>query len=384
MLVSHPRNRSAPRALALALALVFTSPCLARAAGEPDAGDETHPPLPGPAPRLSIGGIMAATYQWQEASGQSVDGGVVTIRPEIEFELSDRDLLHLTFALARGNGINDVSGFALSPVAKDVEQDLRDVNGSGRDSIQRLWYRRTMDAGTGTLVFTGGIIDSTEYLDQNAFANDEYTQFLNEAFVNAPVGFFPSYAPGVALEWADGPWSASGSVMRVSENDDGNDYVHAGVQVARTVENALGAGTYRLTVSWADDGFLDAAGQETEGRLAFVASADQMLSATTGAWARAGWQDDAAAVTHEWMISGGLDLCGEAWGRPADTAGIGLGWLEGGNGELQSTWLAEAYVRFALTDAIAFSVDAQYVDDDLGAAGGRDGPIFGLRLTYEF
>ena len=35
-----------------------------------------------------------------------------------------------------------------------------------------------------TLGATGGIIDSTDYLDENAFANDEYTQFMSEALVN--------------------------------------------------------------------------------------------------------------------------------------------------------------------------------------------------------
>ena len=31
---------------------------------------------------------------------------------------------------------------------------------------------------------TGGIIDSTVYVDNNEFANDQDSQFMNEAFVN--------------------------------------------------------------------------------------------------------------------------------------------------------------------------------------------------------
>ncbi len=53
---------------------------------------------------------------------------------------------------------------------------------------------------------TGGIIDSTDYVDENAYANDEYTQFMNEALVNGPNGFAPSYDIGGAVEWEIGIW----------------------------------------------------------------------------------------------------------------------------------------------------------------------------------
>jgi porin len=364
-----------------------TLPAAARqAAPDPAAPDAAAaPPLERSIEdRLTIGGIMAGTYQFQSASGENVDGGVVTVRPTIEFELSDRDLLHLTFGLAGGNAINDVSSFALSPLAKDVEQDLRDVNGSGRDYIQTAWYQHTTEFGGGSLAIVGGIIDSTEYLDQNAFANDQYTQFMNEAFVNAPVGFYQSYSPGVALAWTDETWSVNASFMRVEENDAGRDFLHAGLQVGYRTENALGEGNYRVTLTWADREFLDPTGTTNEGRLGIVASVDQMVSETAGVWARLGTQDDAAAVTHEWMITGGLDLRGDSWGRPQDNAGLGLGWLDGGNTGVESTFVAEAYVRFALTDAIAFSLDAQYMDDRVAMGPGLDGAILGARLTYEF
>lgn len=357
----------------------------------PAAAGQDAPGIPEPAPlkrsiedRLTISGVMAGTYQFQAASGENLDGGIVTVRPTIEFELSDRDLLHLTFGLAGGNAINDVTSFALNPLAKDAEQDLKDINGSGRDYIQTAWYQHTTDFAGGSLAIVGGIIDSTEYLDQNSFANDEYNQFLNEAFVNAPVGFFQSYSPGVALAWTGDAWSVNASLMRVAENDDGEDFLHAGIQFGYRTENALGEGNYRVTMSWADSKFLDATGTTEEGRLAIVGSVDQMVSETVGVWGRLGMQDDAAAITHEWMLTGGVDVRGDGWGRPQDNAGLGLGWLDGGNAGVESTFVAEAYVRFALTEDIAFSLDAQYMDDSVAMGDGLDGAIFGARLTYEF
>lgn len=73
-------------------------------------------------------------------------------------------------------------------------------------------------------------MDSTDYLDGNEYANDEYTQFMNEALVNSGSYGLPSYAPGAALEWAAGPWSLNAIGMNVAENDDGNNFNFWGVQ----------------------------------------------------------------------------------------------------------------------------------------------------------
>ena len=57
---------------------------------------------------------------------------------------------------------------------------------------------------------TGGIIDSTVYVDNNEFANDQDSQFMNEAFVNSANAAFPSYDLGGAAEFASGQWSVNG------------------------------------------------------------------------------------------------------------------------------------------------------------------------------
>lgn len=66
----------------------------------------------------------------------------------------------------------------LSPWAADLEDDLKDINGCGRDYLLTAWYRHGFSlAQDNRLNITLGIIDSTDFLDNNAYANDEYTQF---------------------------------------------------------------------------------------------------------------------------------------------------------------------------------------------------------------
>ncbi|MFK7959639.1 MAG: carbohydrate porin [Phycisphaerales bacterium] len=334
---------------------------------------------------LTVSGIIVGAYQFQEVSGAGENAGAITIRPSFDLAVSDLDHFHATVALAGGNQVNDVSPFSIAPWAADLEDDLRDINGSGRDFLQTAWYRRTFGFEGGSLNIIGGIIDSSEYLDQNAFANDEYVHFMNEVFVNSSQNFLPSYDVGLAMELSSGAWSVNAAVMRVSENEDGNDHLFAGVQVGHRSENAFGEVNHRLTVSWTDDECLDPSGMDTEGLLGLTYSYDQMVSEHLGIWARAGLQDDSAAVAHDMLVSLGLHLGGSAWGRPQDELGVGYGWLEGGNTGVDRTQVAEAYMRFGLGGSIAATLDVQYIDDAYDmAANDVDGLVLGGRLTVEF
>ena len=83
-----------------------------------------------------------------------------------------------------------------------------------------VWYKHTLEFGDdNALGLTGGIIDSTAYIDENAYANDEYTQFMNEALVSGPNGFAPSYDIGGEVEWELGRWAIKGVGMNIGEND---------------------------------------------------------------------------------------------------------------------------------------------------------------------
>ena len=171
------------------------------------------------------------------------------------------------------------------------------------------------------LGLSGGIIDATDYVDENAYANDEYTQFLNEALVNGPNGFFPSYDVGGAVEWEAGNWDITAVGMNIGENDDGNSFNFLGGQIEYRLDTYLGKANYRLILDTTSKAFLSEAENLTSRSAAFLAF-DQDLGDHFGAWIRFGVQDDKALVDYTYLLSGGLQIRGNLWGRQREHIGI--------------------------------------------------------------
>jgi len=339
--------------------------------------------------RFSIGGVIAGSMQCQSLSGNSgADNdcnGALPLQPEASFRATGRDEFFVKAGFASGNGLNDKSPFILAPWAADLQDDVKDINGSGRDYLLTAWYRHTFSLRQeSTLDATIGLIDATDYLDENAYSNDEYTQFMNEALVNGPNAFLPSYDTGGALVWNTGPWSLRGVIMDVNENDDGNDYTFYGAQLGYTLQSKLGEGNYRLLVDHTSDDFFDDRGESMHCRTSFLFSFDQQLGDVVGAFLRFGWQDDSAAVNYDAIWSGGINISGNPWKRDDDNIGLGYAYLDGGNLDISRSQVAEAYYRFVINTYLALSADIQYMKDDLINTDNPAGFMYGLRLTAEF
>jgi porin len=339
--------------------------------------------------RFSIGGILAGSMQCQRLSGTSgADNecdGALPLQPEVSIRPTDSDELFVKLGFANGNGLNGKSPFALAPWAADLHDDVKDINGSSRDYLLTAWYQHTFALRQdSTLDAAIGIIDATDYLDENAYANDEYTQFMNEALVNGSNAFLPSYDTGGALVWNTGPWSLRGVVMNVNENDDGNDFTFYGTQLGYTLQSELGEGNYRVLVDRTSEDFLDGNGESRHKRASILFSFDQQLGNVVGAFLRFGWQDDDAAVKYDAIWSGGIDISGGPWNRAEDNIGLGYAYLNGGNLAIRQSQVAEAYYRFVINDYLALSADIQYMKDDLRNQENPAGFIYGLRLTAEF
>jgi len=153
---------------------------------------------------LSIGGTAATATQCQVVSGapdaDSLCRGAVVVQPMLSYGLGARDELFVKLGFAAGNGLNQVSPWVLAPWAADLDDNVEDINGSGRSYLLTAWYKHDFAVNDAAAVATTfGLFDSTDYLDQNAYANDEYTQFMNEALTNAGNYQLSSYAPGVAI-----------------------------------------------------------------------------------------------------------------------------------------------------------------------------------------
>lgn len=334
--------------------------------------------------KLSVGGVLAGVYQIMDVEADDLGergGGALSLQPEFSFRPTERDELFTKLGFAIGNGLDEFFPSVLRPWAAALEDQVKNINGSGRDYLLTAWYKHTFDLGRGgRLGLAAGLIDATEYLDVNAFANDEYTQFMSEALVNGPNGFFPSYDLGGALEWDSGSVEFRAVVMAVNSNKDGNAYQFYGIQFDYKVETPLGKGTYRLILDGTSDDFLDPGGEGTESRSAAILSLDQELGDTIGVFVRIGTQEDDAAVNFKNLFSGGLNISGELWGRERDNVGIGYAFLNGGNLDIDYSQVAEAYARLVLNDYLALTLDIQYIQER-AAGGGAEGFVYGIRLV---
>lgn len=355
--------------------------------------------------QLSIGGVLAATGQCQSISARlpaedyddsglldAFDDecrGAMPFQLEVSLRPDEANEFFLLLGFAVDNGLNTVSPWALAPWAADLEDDVKDINGRGRDYLLAAWYKHTFTfAQDHTLGATFGILDSTAYLDANEYANDEYTQFMNEAFVNSGSYGLPSYDAGAALEWARGDWSFNAMGMNVGANDDGNDFNFWGLQLGYHPQTAMGAGNYRLVLTGAGEDFLNPTGDKVERRLGWGISFDQELTPNLGAFLRFSWQEEDAAVDYAALYSAGINLTGGAWGRESDTLGLGYAYLDGGNLDIESTQVFEGYYRFVINDYLALTADVQYMSDDRVQADPTqedpEGWIVGMRLTAGF
>jgi len=135
--------------------------------------------------RVTIGGVLTAAYQYQMVSGttdfEDTGRGVAVFQPDIHVALTEKDEVFAKFGFAAGNVLNDgTSPFHIAPWAADLEDDIKDINGRNRNYLLTAWYKHTFAVGpNNSLGITGGIIDAADYLDENAYAGDEYIQFMN-------------------------------------------------------------------------------------------------------------------------------------------------------------------------------------------------------------
>lgn len=350
---------------------------------------------------FSIGGVLAGAIQCLDLSEQSTGvsssdstcEGAVPVQPELSWRPTEADEIFVKLGFAAGNALNtnpplflatDTS-LILAPWAADLEDDVKDINGRSRDYLLTAWYRHTFSfADENRLGVTFGIIDATDYLDENAYANDEYLQFMNEALVNGPNVFLPSYDLGTALEWENGPWSLRGVYMNVGENDDGNEFDFFAAQLGYRVETSLGEGNYRLLIDTTSKEFLDPAGTNRERRDAVLISFDQQFGEVVGGWIRFGRQTDDAAINFGSIYSGGIDIRGARWGRAGDNIGLGCAYLSGGNLEIDKARVVEAYYRWVFNDVLAITGDIQYQRGDFINGDRSEGWVFSIRATAEF
>ncbi len=288
---------------------------------------------------------------------------------------------------ARGHALNDTGGLVLPPYGGDLEDDVKGINGRGRDYLLEAWYRHTVRPDeTSSLAVSAGIVDSSEHIDENVYAGDSDTQFLNEVFSLNALASFPSYAPGMVLEGARGDWSLNALVMNLRNDIGKSYYYYYASQLTWRWENPLGVGHYRLfgfiTSGDFDDPNLDDDGKRLKG---WGSSSDQQLGEILGVFLRTGYQSH-VSLDYDTLASVGLNLSGALWGRRRDELGLGYAYLEGeDHSRIDHSLALEGYVRVQLTRHLDLSLDLQYLEDDDHEAN-RDPRVWipGLRINTVF
>jgi len=342
--------------------------------------------------RFSLEGTVTGVYQYGDWDAEGVDDadrGAAILDLGINFHPTDVDEFQVTLSFAAGNGLNNIAPFILAPYSDDLEDDLKDINGRNRDYLLEAWYKHTFTLSeSASLGITGGIIDSTAYIDDNRFANDEVTQFMNEIFVNDTNVNLPSYDIGGVIELDISNVSVRALAMNTkyeTDTDTHKNYNYFAFQLGYTIDTSLGEGNYRICGFTTNNKFLNWDGTNYENLYGVGISADQELGDIVGVFARLCWQDDSAVVDYASLYSGGININGNLWGRKGDNAGIGYAYLNGADrGEVDSTNAFEAYARFQLTAFSDITVDIQYMSDDYKYKDDIDGFIYGVRVNAYF
>lgn len=343
--------------------------------------------------KVSINGVLGLISQSERGSGSSDPGDPtgwgMPFQPELSITPTSRDEILVKLGFAGGDGLGAETGFTLAPWGGDLSDDVTNLSGGGRDHLLVARYQRTFELGEERFVrLRGGIIDATDHIDQNEYSNDEYTQFLNEALVNAPNAFLISYEPGAAVEWSHRWFAANAIVMTVADNEVARRHWCSAAQLMATVDLGIGEGHYRLIYGRSED-LHDPMGEELGAHSLVLLSFDQELTPRLGAWIRMGRQDTDVRVGYGDVVSGGLQLQGRLGGRDG-TIGTGYARLEGSHQRSdhpERTTVFEVYGRLLLTDWFAVTADVQHMNDAYATGSGsadHSGWIAGVRMTVEF
>ncbi|MDI6890298.1 MAG: carbohydrate porin [Thermodesulfovibrionales bacterium] len=339
--------------------------------------------------KLSIEGTLTGVYQYGDFDIEGIkdtDRGAAVLDLGVNFHPTESDEFQVTLSYAAGNALNPIVPFSLAPYADDLEDDLKNINGRNRDYLLEAWYKHTFTFNKDTsLGITFGIIDSTGYLDDNAFANDEVAQFMNDIFVNSTLANLPSYDLGGVAELDISSFSLRGLAMS-SKNEEGREYNYYALQLGYKMDTPMGEGNYRIYGFTTNKRFQNWDETDEESLQGFGISADQKLSEILGVFARLGWQDDkAAAVVHDAVYSGGLNINGKLWGRENDEIGLGYAYLNGADrAEIDDTNAFEAYAKFKISDFSDITFDVQYLNDNMKIGEDNKGVIYGIRLNAYF
>jgi high affinity Mn2+ porin len=365
---------------------------------------------------------------------------------------------HLDMLTWQGFGLDDTLGVEAFPDAEAYKIGVRYPH----EDVARFFIRQTIGFGgekeavpsdqltlasdqkASRLTFTVGRYSSKDIFDNNAFANDPRTQFMNWALVANATWDYPAdslgYTTGISIELQKPKWALRYGFFQlpsqrnsftaeaqfltwpvVSSAGDGRFFHAWGMVTEGERRYSIGGhpgtlrplaylnqgefGSYKaaLSVPGADISKTHA----NRRSFGFGLNAEQEISKNIGVFSRLGWnngQNEAWLYTDiDHSGSLGVSVKGDAWRRSGDSAGLagiisgiskvnqqylmagGTGILDGdGNLNYGREFAMETYYDHTFPRKIHCALDYQFV---VNPAFNRDrGPvsIFGTRFHWEF
>jgi high affinity Mn2+ porin len=367
---------------------------------------------------------------------------------------------HIDGLMWQGFGIANALGADAFPNGEAFRLGTEDPNGA----ITRLFIRQTIGLGgedeevaddqltlagrqdISRLTVTLGRFNAKDIFDNNAYANDPRTQFMNWALMANEAWDYPAdaigYTTGIALELNQPQWTlrygffqlprfsnsltAEDRVLKWPYDGTAQDgpileswgmvaelerryklHSHPGAIRFLAYVNRANMGSYQDAVDSATRPADINATADFRYKYGFGLNLEQEIVENVGVFARAGWSD---GHTQAWVFSdvdyavtAGLSIKGAAWKRADDTFGLagvfnglskshqeffeagGLGILAG-DGNLNYGWekVIETYYDFKVWKTLHTALDYQFIDNP---AFNRDrGPVsvIGVRAHWEF
>jgi len=282
------------------------------------------------------------------------------------------------------------------------------------------------------LSFTVGRMSAKDIFDNNTYANDSRTQFMNWALVANEAWDYPAdsigFESGLAVELNQPQWTARYGFFQIPRFSNGvaqdHHYLDAWGMVGElewrySIKARPGAVRLLAYLNSAHMGSYDAAVDASSRPADIVATrayrqkygfglnVEQQLATNIGIFSRLGWSD---GQNEAWAFSDvdytttlGLSVKGGSWQRPDDTFGLagvfngisrvhrkfleagGTGILAG-DGALNYGWeeILESYYDLQIWKTVHVAIDYQFIADP---AFNRDrGPVsvIGARLHWEY
>lgn len=325
---------------------------------------------------VRIGVDSAITSQF----ARRTKGGEASLFDKRAYALASADLFFTAGIAQNTVFFADIVGLSGAPPDTEIPR-LTLLNGytarlvrQNELNLREVWLRTELFGQR--LALTTGRLDLTNYFDQNAFSNDESTQFLSDALVNNQMLGLSSNGTGVAAELDTKNGFRLKFGLQQSKTDATNlsDSMYTLSEVGYTFTPlGLPEGTYR---TW-----FRTDNTSTQTRTGVGFSVDQKLTNAVGLFGRYGTQDlDNNGRNH--YFSAGVGFQNGFIFNPQDTWGVGFAETDLQSGDHEK--LVEGYYNLLLTERLRLTFHLSHALETQ-AGGEKVGYLLpGLRLQAAF